>query len=313
MTTKGQVTGKTKSAAPAKGGKKPWQEDAAPTPAASAPREADVVIQRLREIDPSFAAPVENRFAGHVVRGKSATDELCAQLQSTDGGVRTDAAEALGIIGDTRALRNLKALLQDPVAEVRLSAAIALIKVGDEALFPEIVKGLRAGDPNVVIGAALALGRLADRRVVPNLVEAFKNTDARVGAAVAWALGQCGDPACLPWLTTALEQNFAAPAACEALGRLGDPKAQPALIRALESGDEDTRAYAARALGMLKAASMGGGLGARASALNESKAVPALKKLLKDASKKVRLCASIALYELGDKSGGRQLVRELAE
>ena len=77
--------------------------------------------------------------------------------------------------------------------------------------------------------------------------------------------------------------------------------------------DEAHRAYAARALGMLKAASMSGGLGARASALNDSKAVPALKKLLKDKVKKVRLCASIALYELGDKSGGRQLVRELAE
>jgi HEAT repeat protein len=310
----------SKSAASGKSGKssgkskKPWDDESSKANGARAKNgEVDVVLERLREIDPNFTAPRENQFSGQIVRGRTATDELIAHLKSKEDGTRSDAAEALGIIGDTRALRPLREMLSDPNAEVRMAAAIALIKVGDEALFPEIVKGLRAGDPNVVVGAALALGRLADRRVVPNLVEAFKTTDPRVGASVAWALGQCGDPACLPWLTTALDQGFAAPACCEALGRIGDPKALNHLVRALESKEEDVRAYAARALGMMKAPQAGGALGARAGAMTESKAVPALKKCLKDSAKKVRLCASIALYELGDKAGGRQLVRELAE
>ena len=304
MTTKAPTSGSKDE------GAKPWDQADAPAPPR---READVVLQRLREIDASFGAAPENRFSDHVVRGKAATDEVIPHLKNADPLVRADAAEALGIMGDTRALRPLRELLTDDAPEVRMAGAIALIKVGDEALFPEIVKGLRAGDPNVVVGAALALGRLADRRVVPNLVEAFKTTDPRVGAAVAWALGQCGDPACLPWLTTAVEQEFAAPACCEAMGRLGDPRAQNPLAAALDSKDEDTRAYAARALGMLKQPARSGGLGARAGAMTEGKAVPALKKVLKDPSKKVRLCACIALYELGDKAGGRQLVRELAE
>jgi HEAT repeat protein len=290
---------------------RPWDQadQAAPKPT----RDADIVLQRLRDIDPNFSAPPLNRFAALVVKGKAATDGLCKELAHPDPAVRVDAAQALGLLGDTRALRPLKERLGDPEQQVRLAAALALIKVGEETLFPEIVKGLRAGDPNVVIGAALALGRLADRRVVPNLVEAFKTKDPRIGSAVAWALGQCGDVACLPWLTTAVQQNFAAAAACEALGRLGDARAQPALLQALDSKDDDTRAYGARALGMLKGGSGPSAVGARATTLAEGKAVPALKKLLTDSSKKVRLCASIALYELGEKSGGRHLVRELAE
>jgi HEAT repeat protein len=163
----------------------------------------------------------------------------------------------------------------------------------------------------VVIGAAVALGRIADRRVVPNLVEAFKTDNTDVGSAIAWALGQCGDPAALPWLITAVEQNFAAPNACEALGRIGDPKAAPALVKALGSPNDDTRAYAARALGMLRHSGSGGAMGARMGQLAANQVVPALKRSLKDRSKKVRLCASIALYELGEKIGGRQLVEEL--
>jgi len=278
--------------------------------------EADVVLRRLREIDPNFSSSPSNRFAPHIVRGKSAVAELISALGHAEAAVRLDAAEALGIIKDTSALRALRERLQDPDADVRLTSAIALIKVGDEGLFPEIVKSLRAKDPNVVIGAALALGRLADRRVVPNLVEAFKTQDPRVGSAVAWALGQCGDAACLPWLTTAVETGFAAPAAAEALGRIADPRAAPVLVKALEGVNDDTRAYAARALGMLRqqpSKGGGGALSARMGQMSENKAIPALKKLLKDRSKKVRLCACIALYELGDKAGGKQLVRELAE
>jgi HEAT repeat protein len=270
-------------------------------------------LDRLKEIDPGFALPRENRFAGHIVKGKAAVPELVKALQEESVAARQDAAEALGIIGDPAALRPLRQMLTDADADVRMTAALSLIKIGDDALFPEIVKALRAEDPNVVVGAALALGRLADRRVVPNLVEAFKTQDARVGAAVAWALGQCGDAACLPWLMTAVEQGFAASNCCEALGRIADPRAVPVLIKALESPNDDTRAYAARALGMIKHPKSSGAMGARLGQMSENKAVPALKKLLKDRSKKVRLCGCIALYELGDKAGGKQLVRELSE
>lgn len=268
------------------------------------------VLARLQDIDPGFRSGRENRFAADVARGKGAVDDLLRRLEDGDAEVRSDAAEALGIVGDTRALSPLRTKLKDPDGEVRTNAAVALIRIGDEQLFPEVVKSLRHEDPRVVIGAAVALGRLADRRVVPNLVEAFKTENPEVGAAVAWALGQCGDPAALPWLITAVDQGFATANACEALGRIGDPRAQPALLKALGSAADDVRAYAARALGLLKHDGDKSGK-TRASLMSENKAVPALKQLLKDRSRKVRLCAAIALYELGEKLGGEALVDEL--
>jgi HEAT repeat protein len=264
------------------------------------------VLARLREIDESFSRGPENRFDAEIKAGPAAVQKLVEKLADRDAEIRADAAEALGRVGDTKALTPLRALLKDADGEVRTNAAVALIRVGDEKLFPEVVKALRHDDPRVVIGAAVALGRLADKRVVPNLVEAFKTDHVEVGAAVAWALGQCGDAAALPWLITALEQGFATANVCEALGRIGDPKAQPSLIKALDYASDDTRAYAARALGLVKHAGA-----TRGGALAENRAIPPLKTALNDRSRKVRLCAAIALYELGEKLGAESVVDEL--
>lgn len=269
------------------------------------------VLSRLEALDPGFSRARDNRFRDDVQRGEAAFETLLGRLADDDGEARAEAAEALGLLGDARALEPLRARLQDPDGEVRTNAAVALIRIGDAQLFPEVVKALRHPDPRVVIGAAVALGRLADARVVPNLIEAFKTENAEVGAAVAWALGQCGDPAALPWLITAVEQGFAVANACEALGRIGDPRAQPALLRALEHASDEVRAYAARALGLLRREPDGAGA-PLAEPLAAHLAVPELKALLEDRSRKVRLCAAIALYELGEKLGGQTLASELA-
>ena len=126
-------------------------------------------------------------------------------------------------------------------------------------------------------------------------------------------MGQCQDPAALPWLITAVEQGFAVAHACEALGRIGDVRAKQVLMRALSYSASDVRAYAARALAMLAwpSAKNLGPAAMRSGSMTMDKVHKALKRLLQDRSAKVRLCASLALYELGEKSAGHQVVREL--
>lgn len=274
------------------------------------PSEPVDVRSRLEALDPGFRRVRDNRFRVELARGALALEELLPRLEDDDGEARAEAAEALGLLGDARALEPLRARLQDPDGEVRTNAAVALIRIGDEQLFPEVVKALRHPDARVVIGAAVALGRLADARVVPNLIEAFKTENAEVGAAVAWALGQCADPVVLPWLITAVEQGFAVANACEALGRIGDVRAQPTLLRALEHPSDEVRAYAARAIGLLRREPEEASA-ARVAQLGAERAVPRLRELLEDRSRKVRLCAAIALHELGERLGGQALVDEL--
>ncbi|MBN2361856.1 MAG: HEAT repeat domain-containing protein [Deltaproteobacteria bacterium] len=304
-------------ASKSKGGGAPKARPVAPAPpAAAAPAMAagrdpalDAVLSALRRVDPSFATFAENQFRAQIARGREAVPELIAALDDADVVRRIDAVEALGDLRDTRALRPLRKKLDDASPTVRRQAAVALVKIGDQQIFPEVVKSLRDPDPRLVVGAALILGHIGDQSVVPNLVEAFKTNNPEVGSAVAWALGRCGDERALPWLIAALRGGFVAANVCEALGRIGSPKATAPLIEALASAVDDVRAYAARALGMLRRDSGGkiGGLGVMA----RNQAAPALQKALQDPSKKVRLCAAIALFELGEKMGGKQLVREL--
>jgi len=281
---------------------------AAAAPVVSDP-ELDGILSALRKVDPSFASFAENQFRTQIAAGKDAVPQLIQALDDADVVRRIDAVEALGELRDGRAIKPLRKKLDDTSPAVRRQAAVALVRIGDQQIFPEVVKSLRDPDSKLIVGAALILGHIADKSVVPNLVEAFKTDNPEVGSAVAWALGRCGDERALPWLIAALKAKFVAANVCEALGRIGSAKATAPLIDALRSEVDDVRAYAARALGMLRRDTAGklGGLGVMA----RNQATPALQKALQDPSKKVRLCAAIALYELGEKLGGKQLVREL--
>ncbi|MCP4500616.1 MAG: HEAT repeat domain-containing protein [Deltaproteobacteria bacterium] len=266
-------------------------------------------LDRIEALDSAFRRSIINMFEGEIDVGEASIPELTSNLEDMDADVRADAAEAMGRIGSPNAAGALKALLTDGDGEVRTQAAVALIRIGDDSLFPKVVKSLRHEDPRVVLGAAVVLGRVADRRVVPNLVEAFQTNHEEVGAAIAWALGQCGDDASLPWLCTAVQQGFCVVNACEALGRIGSPHAADALLRRLHDAHTDVRAYAARSLGMLRYAS--DDYDAAFCAEKKAIAIAALAGLFSDAERKVRLCAAIALYELGDKSGQKQLSDEV--
>jgi HEAT repeat protein len=214
---------------------------------------------------------------------------LLAHIDDRDARVRRDAVQALGLLGDLRAVTKIRVLLKDPVKDVRIEAALALIRLGEDGLYSNLLSALKHPTRQIVIGAALTLGRLGDRRATQHLVDAFKTNDQEIGAAVAWALGQCRDSFALPWLMAAVEHDFACAKACEALGNIGDEKAQGVLSRALESTCEDVRAYAARALSLLRFDK---------TEMAVPKVVFALERLLKDTSRKVRLCAALSLHKL---------------
>lgn len=65
-----------------------------------------------------------------------ATEDVAQQLQAEDDEVRSQAARALGMIGDPRAILPLtESISEDPSANVRGSAAWALVQIGTSEAF----------------------------------------------------------------------------------------------------------------------------------------------------------------------------------
>lgn len=80
------------------------------------------------------------------LRDRKATMPLVHRLHDRSEQMRMVVSNALGDIGDNRALRPLiEIILRDPVAAVRAQAASALGRIGDEGALPLLVTAL--GDP----------------------------------------------------------------------------------------------------------------------------------------------------------------------
>ncbi len=162
-----------------------------------------------------------------------AVEPLTAALNDRDSGVRRAAIKALGQLGHPRAVEPLIAALGDQRYEVRPAAAEALGQLGDPRAVEPLIAALGRGTP----AAAEALGQLGEpkwQEVVRGDIEDF----ARLAA--------CGDPRAVEPLIVALGRGT--PAAAQALGQLGNPQAIEPLIAALGHQWYTVRRAAAKAL-----------------------------------------------------------------
>lgn len=281
--------------------------------------EYQALIAQLEALEPGLTAKSSaNPFASALEEGPTTLPTLLKALEDEDPERRGAAAEAIGQLGITSgaALRQLRQMVQtDPDGNVRQSAAIAVLQIGGDELLAEVTKNLRDDDPEVVAHAAVTLGKVGDPRVVPNLLQAFQTEDLLVGSAIAWALGRLKDKRAISWLDAALVNGFVPANAAEALGRIGDIEAVPILLRTLDHPNADARAYAARALGMLEPdAEQQKGLRAQAWLQRKDEIIDALYQLLEDEPyRKAKLFACLALFELGDRAGGKQFLALLQE
>ena len=87
------------------------------------------------------------------------------------GGVRYDAAEALGKIGDKRAVAPLCAALKDSDMRVRDRAAMALGEIGDARAVEPLCAALKDSYVDVRMSAAAALGYIGGTSAVEALGE----------------------------------------------------------------------------------------------------------------------------------------------
>jgi HEAT repeat protein len=240
--------------------------------------------------------------------GDSEVESLISTLRGGSVGARCNAADALGDLGDPRAVEPLIGVL-DYAKALRDAAAAALVKIGDAAVEP--VAGVLFAHSTARIRAAEILGDIGDPRGVEPLITALQIGAPPVRRRVAAALGKIGDPRAVEPLSTALEDKdrdvrFES---AIALGKLGDGRSVESLLAVLRDGGPETRRRAAEVLeglGWLPSSAADRVLHAvaterwdRAVAEGEP-AVGALIAALRSKSSSVREGAAEALGELGD-------------
>jgi len=230
------------------------------------------------------------------------------QLGSSDGIVRLRAAEALGKLGDARAVEPLITALRDDHAGVRRSATRALGQIWQ---LPDLTQ-LGSSDGTMRSKAALILGELGDARAVEPLIAALKDEHENVRSEATLALGLVGNVALKP-LIAGLEDSDASvrQGVAEALELLEDARAVDPLIAALKDKHESVRRSATRALGHIWQLPDLTRLGSSdrrtrskaAKALGELKDTRAVEPLiatLKDSNTEVRSEATSAVALLGN-------------
>ena len=214
-----------------------------------------------------------------------------------DEGSRSGAAEALGKIGDPRAVQPLIDTLKTDTPTVQRVAigSIALIAApSGEAALIQAIKDKNA-DAEARLQAASGLGKIASAAAIDTLITALNDPDLKMRSAAVAALAHAGRPTLNgPTQPLALQALIAALAnstdnirtgAANALTRVAAPEADPALISALknENNETDLRVAAATALGYP----------------HNTPAVPSLIGALSDRDGDVRDVARDALVQIG--------------
>lgn len=229
--------------------------------------------------------------------GSAALAGLLARLEDPDWAVRGCAAEALGRIGDARAVTGLLARLEDPDWAVRGRAAEALGHVGDVGAVAGLLARLEDEEPSVRRRATEALGRVDGVGAVIGLLARLESANPAVQELAAEALGRIGDVGAVTDLLVRLKEKDPARwwRAVGGQGRIATVLAD--LLARLENGEPFVRGRAAWVLGRIG--------GARASA--------GLLARLKDESWYVRGLAAAALGRIGDAGAVAGLLARLED
>lgn len=204
------------------------------------------LIEKLN--DPAPAGPAVISSLG-LIGGDQATDALIGLLKidrkrtalekqwqgDPETGRRCEAAEALGQLGNSRAVEPLIAALNDRYHYVREHASRALGKIGDRRAVEPLIEFLNRSDSDTG-----ELGTFSRDHVVTSL----KN-------AAVDALGELGDARAVEPLTKLVNygDEYFRRDVLEALIKIRDPRLTHLLIQALKDPDEFVWARAADELG----------------------------------------------------------------
>jgi len=181
-----------------------------------------------------------------------AVQPLIATLRDRDEAVCANAAMSLGYLGNVQAVEPLVSVLltrEEPTARMRATEALG--RLGDRRAVGPLIVALEDQERNVRWSAVKALGGLRAEQAIASLLEMFEDQDMQ--DMVATALAQIGRPATLSLMAALKEgEREVRTGAARALGQIGGTHALEALLISLrEDKDRVVRVSAAMALGQI--------------------------------------------------------------
>ncbi|HZS04641.1 MAG TPA: HEAT repeat domain-containing protein [Blastocatellia bacterium] len=254
--------------------------------------------------------PNRSNKSTHQQLVESLLDEVKRQR---DWSFNWQARNALASIG-TSAVPRLIEALKDEDGYVREVAANALGKIGDKKAIEPLVCAMRYRDGQVYqdgedcearTTAATALGEIGDRSVVGPLVQTLGDTlrnDGTLSGYIIKVLDSLGElQQAAPLLRESVESSLKDDATLawhiiDALGKLRDSRVVPLLIKILDHADIDVHKSARSALVQIG-----------------QPAVPALIEVLLDKNIKWRASAANALKKIGDQRAFEPFINVLKD
>jgi HEAT repeat protein len=190
-----------------------------------------------------------------VALGRAAVDALCETLTSADSDVRKLAADALGEIGDVRAVAALSPAVADADRNVRAAAAEALGKIGGADAAAALEGALRQDDQTLRLATLDALGRAGHTPPISLLAPLAQDPFLR--RPLYRLLGSLSDPVALELILSGLREHargtreaaLAALANQRALRRGGGYASLARRVRDLAHASPEIAAGARAALG----------------------------------------------------------------
>ncbi len=269
----------------------------------------------------SAGAPNERAAAAaDLIKSEQFMDAITGETMQT----RLKAAEALEVLGDPTAVKQILPILKDQDKEVRERAVAALVSIVGKSSkhITELLPGLKDGDANIKKGAIRAFVKIgpvldsipqivaylkkeADSRTadgdvlgsplfakesktsLPLLFALFEDKDEGVRVSVAEALGKIGDREAIPLLNEKMHKDTAQVrrVSIGSIALIADVSGEVMLAEAVGNPDDDDEARSQAAVGLGKIATPA--------------AVDTLIKALNDSDTKLRTSAVGALSHAG--------------
>jgi HEAT repeat protein len=186
-----------------------------------------------------------------VGRRSSATEDIIACLDDPNPNVRALACDALGRIGDGKAIPVLFSRLADPDARVSQGAVAAIQAIGGQEVERQAIEAARSPDARIRRPALRILAYFGSPSTLGLFLEAMQDADERVRDVAANGLAAIDEPQAVGALLTA--SSHASPrtraTAVRALGQTdANDEVRAHLLLALSDEDAWVRYYAVQAL-----------------------------------------------------------------